>query len=236
MGTSAVYRDLSKWNDTIESSCPCCGEAEETVEHFLLHCSHFVSVRKEWIQALSESSWGLQHWTETFTLEDDVGKCALLLGHPRPVQKGPEDSFPAATALVFVRAMYEERSRKLDELSSEDENARAAAKKDAIRRKQQKTKLANAHAARAAEHARSKEEADSGSRVTIRSYFSTLPASKAAKKEVTESALANNSDETEDYMSDASECETQSGGCVGGGDQSSSIRAGLLGRKSRRHA
>ena len=123
-----------------------------------------------------------------------------------------------------------------DELSSEDENARAAAKKDAIRRKQQKTKLANAHAARAAEHARSKEEADSGSRVTIRSYFSTLPASKAAKKEVTESPLANNSDETEDYMSDASECETQSGGCVGGGDQSSSIRAGLLGRKSRRHA
>jgi hypothetical protein len=227
MGTSAVQSDLSKWNNG-DSLCPCCGQEEESVEHFLLRCSHFDASRREWYQAMSESSWGLMHWSQTFLMEDDVGKCALLLGHPRPVQKGPEEPFPDQLALVFIRVLYEERSRKLDDLSSKEESDRSAAAKDAKRRKQARTRSQNAAAARATQHAKSKEEADDGSRVTIRTFFSVLP-----KKGVAVSAVNNSSEE---YESIGGVGGGGGGGGCGGGRDQSSLRAGSLGRKPGRRA
>ena len=168
------------------------------------------------------------HWSQTFLMEDDVGKCALLLGHPRPVQKGPEEPFPDQLALVFIRVLYEERSRKLDDLSSKEESDRSAAAKDAKRRKQARTRSQNAAAARATQHAKSKEEADDGSRVTIRTFFSVLP-----KKGVAVSAVNNSSEE---YESIGGVGGGGGGGSCGSGRDQSSPRAGSLGRKPGRRA
>lgn len=107
-GVLEVNHLLFKRRLAASPACPCCGATEETVEHVLLSCPKYCSLRLNLFRGI----WNLQrthrHPGADFPFLSNIQQAIMLLGDKYWVQKG---GFEQANKLVctYLSAMWEAR-------------------------------------------------------------------------------------------------------------------------------
>ena len=174
-GTHALRSDQYH-RDGCSKECPCCGTAlDEDVAHFLLHCRKFNHCRSEWMAALRDTEWGKMHWNEMYVLQDELGKCATLLGYPPNgvYSGGVGGRFPETLSNMHLSTMYEARSQILEKASLRERALEDLAKKESAKRKQKASRSRNAAAASAAVELEVKAKLEKGESPGLHAFFSS---------------------------------------------------------------
>lgn len=174
-GTHALRFDQYH-RDGGSKECPCCGTGSfEDVAHFLLHCRKFNHCRSEWLAALRDTEWGKMHWSEMYVMQDDLGKCATLLGYPPNgvYSGGVGGRFPEALSIMHLSTMYEARSQILEKASLKEKALEDLARKEAAKRKQSASRKRNVAAAEAAAVSEVREKLKMGVKPGLHAFFSS---------------------------------------------------------------
>lgn len=175
-GTHALRSDQYH-RDGGSKECPCCETGQvEDVAHFLLHCRAFKKLRSEWLAALRDTEWGKLHWSEMYVTQDELGRCATLLGYPLNCvySGGVEGRFPEQLSAMHLKIVYEARSLILEKASTKDVALEKLAKKEAAKKKQALSVAKNKAAAKVAVLLGVKEELRRGNTPGLHKFFSPV--------------------------------------------------------------